>query len=144
MTDPNLHQPLPARRQIEHLHGLYCKLSGLPMRLDMHREAVWFEWLRRGFTAEDLALVLRHLRKAIAGGSRNPGALKFSNVIGQPDYFEEDLALSRAQGRARPPGTITVSTGPTTRRVANPGTAETSIPVGQVIEAMRAAAERKG
>ena len=81
---------------IQRLHGLYCSLTGFTLRLDMLRESTWFEWLRRGFTADDLQTMIRHLRREIRDGRRNPGALKFSNLIGQPDSFEEDLAAVRA------------------------------------------------
>lgn len=143
MTDPNAGQPMPARQQIEALHGLYVRLTGHQVRLDMSREAVWFEWRRRGFTADDLQFVIRELRAAIARGDRNPGALKFSNLIGQPDFFEEDLAALRAKARPGPPTTRTVRTGDTTRIVADPGTAPRAVPIGDVIAAMRQAAGRR-
>ena len=121
MTDPNHGQPLPARQQIERLHGLYCRLSGQQIRLDMAREGIWFEFIRRGFTGEDLQLVLRALRAAIARGDRNPGALKFSNLVGQPDYFEEDLALIRAHARPKPATEKTQRHGDTEKIVEDAG-----------------------
>lgn len=89
-----------ARKRIEGLHGLYVGLTGLQLRLDMQREQEWFWWLQRGFTEEDLRLVVGHLKRGIAAGKRNPGALKFSNLIVPVDYFEEDLAEARARTRA--------------------------------------------
>ena len=85
------------------LHKLYCQLTGLILRLDMDRERMWFEWCRRGFTADDLCAVIAHIRQGIKTGKRNPGALKFSNLIGNLDYFEEDLALIRATRRTPRP-----------------------------------------
>lgn len=87
---------IKALEQIKKLHAAYCTLTGFRISLDMMREGVWFEWLRKGFTQEDLQLVVRHLRKGINDGQRNAGALKFSNLIGQVDHFEEDLAMARA------------------------------------------------
>lgn len=87
------------RQQIEKLHALYIVLTGLDVRLDMARESVWFEWLRRGHTEQDLRDVVAHLRQGIRAGDRKPASLKFSNLINQVDYFEEDLAMARAQKR---------------------------------------------
>jgi hypothetical protein len=106
---------------INTLHADYQRLARLPLRLDMHREAVWFEWGRRGFTADDLRCVITYLRGEIRAGRRHPAALKFSNLIGQPDYFEEDLALARAQARPRQPATRTVQTGDTQRIIPDAG-----------------------
>lgn len=91
---------------IPSLHRLYANLTGFDLRLDMAREQTWYQWTRFGFTADDLRLVIVHLRSEIKRGNRNAGALKFHNLIGQPDYFEEDLALARAGQRvaqAAPP-----------------------------------------
>lgn len=91
--------------EIQQLHELYRELTGLVIRLDMARERDWFEWRKRGFGKAELALVVRHIKAGIRTGKRYPGALKFSNLIGMPDRFEEDLAQARAEGRkvaARP------------------------------------------
>lgn len=120
--------------QISHLHGLYSRLTGFKLRLDMGREAVWFEWLRRGFTADDLQALIRHLRSEIREGRRNPGALKFSNLIGQPDFFEEDLAVLRALNRNRVTSESVVS------RVVHTGDTERRLPdVSPTHDARRAA-----
>lgn len=138
------------RALIEALHDTYCRLTGQQITLNLARESQWFEWCRfrrhRPFTTDDLAAVIRHLQAAIKKGDRNPGALKFSNLIGNPDYFEEDLGLARASARPARPVTHTVSTvtadGQRTERVVPAdGTQNTAIPVAQVIAAMRAAVE---
>ena len=89
------------RQRIQALHALYMQLTGLSLPLDMHRESVWYEWQRRGHGEQELRDVVAHLRQGIRAQRRNPGALKFSNLIGQIDYFEEDLAEARAQARSR-------------------------------------------
>ncbi len=81
---------------IQKLHALYVALTGLEIRLDMAREREWFEWARRGFTEDDLRLVILHIKRGITAQKRNPGALKFRNLICQPDYFEEDLAEAKS------------------------------------------------
>lgn len=92
--------------KIRALHALYVQLTGQPISLRMDRERTWFDWLayrQPEFTAEDLRAVVLHLKAGIKDQKRNLGALKFSNLIGQPDYFEEDLALATAHARPRPP-----------------------------------------
>lgn len=81
-------------------HQLYCQSTGqsLPLRFD--RERLWYEFLRAGFTLEDLAQVVRYLQKEIRHTRRNVGALKLSNLL-QLDRFEEDLQISRV--RLAPP-----------------------------------------
>ena len=95
------------RAFIAALHRLYCQLTGLVIPLDMQRETIWFEWQRRGHGEQELRDVIAHLQRGIREQRRNPGALKFRNLIGMPDYFEEDLAEARAARRAyqaRPQG----------------------------------------
>ena len=95
------------RAFIARLHALYCQLTGLVIPLDMQRETIWFEWQRRGHGEPELRVVVAHLQRGIREQRRNPGALKFRNLIGMPDYFEEDLAEARAARRAyqsRPQG----------------------------------------
>jgi hypothetical protein len=122
------------RDQIPNLHGLYVRLSGRDIRLTMSRIFVWESWLTHGWNAGDLAALVRHLRDQVAAGRRNPGALKFENLIGDSDKFEEDLAELRAQSRPRPPSTKAVQTGPTQRIVPNANLEDTSQSAGNVLE----------
>jgi hypothetical protein len=87
---------LSSRELIPQAHRLYCQWTGqnLPLRFD--RERLWYEFLRAGFTLEDLAQVLRYLQKEIRHTRRNVGALKLSNLL-QLDRFEEDLHISRVR-----------------------------------------------
>jgi hypothetical protein len=85
--------------EIRELHERYKMLTGLVVPLDMHREYLWMEFLRRGLTGQDLAVVVRAIRRGVAEGSRNRGALRFHNLIGQIDYFEEELAEAASQTR---------------------------------------------
>ncbi len=86
--------------QIAAAHQLYCQLTGQTLRLGFDRERQWFEWLRAGFTPEDLRRVVAYLQREIRAGRRNVGALKISNLL-QPDRFEEDLNIRRV--RLQPP-----------------------------------------
>jgi hypothetical protein len=86
--------------QITAAHQLYCQLTGQSLRLSFERERPWYEWLRAGFTPEDLRRVVAYLQREIREGRRNVGALKLSNLL-QLDRFEEDLNIRRV--RLSPP-----------------------------------------
>lgn len=114
---PRRSSPQPSiEREIRDTHAWFCKRTrqeGLSLRFDRHR--LWYDFLRTyGFTREDLDVVISYLNQGIKDGKRNPGSLKLSNLIGQPDRFEEDLMearrvmgggarASRVPGAASPP-----------------------------------------
>jgi len=79
---------------IEQAHQLYGQLTGQNLTLRFDRQRLWYEFLRAGFTLQDLAQVVRYLQKEIRQTRRNVGALKLSNLL-QLDRFEEDLNISR-------------------------------------------------
>jgi hypothetical protein len=89
-------QPGLGAGQIASVHQLYCHLTGQSLRLGFDRERQWFEWLRAGFTPQDLRRVVGYLQREIREGRRNVGALKLSNLL-QPDRFEEDLNIRRVR-----------------------------------------------
>jgi hypothetical protein len=97
-------QPAICPEQITAVHQLYCQLTGQSLRLGFDRERQWFEWLRTGFTPQDLRRVIGYLQREIREGRRNVGALKLSNLL-QPDRFEEDLHIRRVrlEPQPRPP-----------------------------------------
>lgn len=104
--------------QIKALHETYCRLTGLTIRLSYDRHRAWFDFLQAGFSPDDLALVISYLKKGIAQNDRNPGALKFHNLVQQLDYFEEDLAMARKPERPRPaPEPRQQTVGDTTRQL---------------------------
>jgi len=84
---------------IESIHKVYCDATGQQIRLAYDRERFWAVFIADGFTAEDVALVCRYLVKAIKAGDRNPGSIRFRNLIERPDLFEEELALAKAAQR---------------------------------------------
>ena len=77
-------------------HELYCQLTGQKLSLRFDRERLWYEFLRAGFSAQDLKRVVAYLQKEIRASRRNVGALKLSNLL-QLDRFEEDLNISRVR-----------------------------------------------
>ncbi len=83
-------------------HELYCQLTGQKLSLRFDRERLWYEFLRAGFSAQDLKSVLAYLQKEIRASRRNVGALKLSNLL-QLDRFEEDLNISNVRLRSAPP-----------------------------------------
>lgn len=82
-------------------HELYCQLTGQQLTLRFDRERLWFEFLRAGFSAQDLKIVVAYLQKEIRASRRNVGALKLSNLL-QLDRFEEDLNISNVRLRSAP------------------------------------------
>lgn len=122
---------------ITSIHSLYCSLTGFQLALDMHREAVWFDYLRR-FTADDLRTVVRHLKQQAKQG-RAARSLKFRSLIVNLDYFEEDLAEARAVARGTNPYTDRDSV------LAATGRIDTNTPLPrsahQILAAMKAAQE---
>lgn len=95
-------QSLVTNTEIQQIHRVYCQATGFNLALDIAREQDWLLWLKRGFTADDLRLMVSHLRREIQAGRRNEGCLKFRNLIVNVDFFEEDLAELRARQRPRP------------------------------------------
>ena len=92
---------LPAK--IASVHALYCRLTGFDLRLDMAREQAWYLFFQRELTEQDLRDIIQFLRSEIREGRRNPGCLKFRNLISNIDYLEEDLAECRARRRYKKP-----------------------------------------
>jgi hypothetical protein len=82
-------------------HELYCQLTGQKLSLRFDRERLWYEFLRAGFSAQDLKRVVTYLQKEIRASRRNVGALKLSNLL-QLDRFEEDLNISNVRLRSAP------------------------------------------
>ena len=95
-------------------HELYCRLTGQELTLRFDRERLWYEFLRAGFSNDDLKTVVTYLQKEIRASRRNVGALKLSNLL-QLDRFEEDLNISKVRLRSAPPSAssgLTPSTPP--------------------------------
>jgi hypothetical protein len=85
---------------VRELHQLHCHWTDQTLSLRFDRERLWYEFLRAGFSAQDLKRVVTYLQKEIGAQRRNVGALKLSNLL-QLDRFEEDLNISRV--RLKPP-----------------------------------------
>ena len=62
-------------------HELYCQLTGQKLSLRFDRERLWYEFLRAGFSTQDLKRVIAYLQKEIRASRRNVGAQKLSNLL---------------------------------------------------------------
>lgn len=90
--------PPNAIQIVKELHATYVARTGYEIAYNMTRENVWRQWCAWGewkWTPADLSRVIGYLKTEIRKTKRNAGALKFSNLIGQPDKFEEDLQMSQ-------------------------------------------------
>ena len=122
-------------QNIREFHQLFEQLSGAKFTLDFCRMDAWRQFInyRRDepYTHNDLKLVWRFLKKQIINGKRNAGALKFRNLVMNPDYFEEDLAEAigdaERSGKPLPPKTKVVTYGNTNRIVENDNMHNTAI-----------------
>lgn len=125
------------------LHDEYCRLIGSTLALTLDRMYWWSAWKARGFTIEDLRLVVTTIQKGIRDDRRRFGALKWSNLIQCADRFEEELSEARAMLRNAKPKRdareSVVSSMPTVRQAParEPCTAK---PISHWIEKMREAA----
>lgn len=132
-----------AVRNVERLHALYEKSTGFKYRLDYSRIRAWHDFQEAGFGEGDLALVLGYLKKKIAAGDRNVGALKFGNLITALDRFEDDLNVAQHENRIRSgkrPATVQAvqQVGDITRTVELPReTEQDAVDVGAVFAAIR-------
>jgi hypothetical protein len=125
---------------VRSLHAAYCRASRMEIRLTPDRERDWFDFLKDGFNLEDLVLVCGYLNREIANGNRNPGALKFSNLVRDRERFEEDLSLARKILRPRKPPTVqtTQNVGDVARTVEIPRpTEDDAIDVSKIFAAIR-------
>lgn len=92
--------PPNAPQLVQDLHAAYVARTGLEIAYNIGRENVWREWCSYSnwtWTVEDLARVIGWLKVKISRDERNAGALRFANLIGQPDRFEEDLQFARKE-----------------------------------------------
>jgi len=70
--------PAIGLEQITAAHQLYCQLTGQSLRLGFDRERQWYEWLRAGFTPQDLRRVIAYLQREVRENRRNVGSRKTS------------------------------------------------------------------
>jgi hypothetical protein len=86
---------------IRKLHGLYEDLTTIEVILSVEKMYAWEAWMTR-YNAEDLRLVVRMLHGKIKSGVKTWSCLNFRNLIGNLEYFDEDLGEARATSRIAP------------------------------------------
>lgn len=137
--------PLITQSQIDACAAEYTRLTGFHLNhrgVFDHRTRSWYEWLKGGYTLADLGFVITWLKRGIREGKRNPGCLRFSNLIERPDLFGEELAMSKAEFRnKRPvasPKESVIAALPTVRQLA---AEKPALPISHYIEQLRRAAQ---
>lgn len=88
---------------IRALHKVYCDQTDLSVPLSMDRIFMWERWLVEGHTAQDLTTVVRFLKGKIKAGTKTFACLRFHYLIGNLEFFSEDLAEAKALARASKP-----------------------------------------
>lgn len=84
--------------KLPELHALYCSLTMRQVSLDTHTRFRWEAWAVRGWTADDLCLVVKFIKKKVASGQRREESLRLYNLI-DTARFEDDLQDARGQRR---------------------------------------------
>lgn len=92
--------------EIAHLHAVWNAATGQALRMgicDYEREFGYHQFIKAGFTAQDISTVVNYLHREIAKGNRLNGALRWSNCIGNLVRFDEDLQMAKAAARIPKP-----------------------------------------
>lgn len=84
---------------IQEIHSAYCLATGFKIRLAYDREHAWYQFIKDGFTKDDLLLVIVWIQNEIKSERRREASLLFRNLIVQLDRFEEDLSMARSHAR---------------------------------------------
>lgn len=110
MNEPNYYkigELLHPQFAIARFHAAYEQCTGiqLPLNGAFKREYEWGAWMAHGWTEADLRLVIAYLRRHFSSdwqsGRRDYffKMVRFSRLISDHEYFEEWLALARAEAR---------------------------------------------
>lgn len=94
--------PLITQSQIDAYAAAYCRLTGFALShrgVFDHRTRAWYEFIRAGYSIDDLSTVILWLKKGVREGKRNLGSMRFSSLVERPDLFGEELAMAKAEKR---------------------------------------------
>jgi hypothetical protein len=86
-------------RMASELHQAYCAAVGYEVALTLQRIFAWEAWKARGWTKDDLLLVISHLKSKIRAGRKWDSCLRFYQLICRLEDFEEELCAARALAR---------------------------------------------
>jgi len=130
-----------------HLHSIWNSVTGQSLPLvvcDYAREFGYHQFIKAGFTEADIMTVVRYLQSEIRQERRQPGALRWSNCIGNITRFAEDLELARGVLRNIKPAPTPKERALACLRpaVAQSGSLEqnTAKPIGELIANLKRAA----
>lgn len=87
------------RAMLDHFNEQVA-IEGLHEDYTMSQHFRFEQWLARGFTKDDLAIVIRYMRYRIRMGKREKESLLLRNLISNPDNFSEELSMARSWSRA--------------------------------------------
>src|SRR5215471_7123128 len=79
--------------KINKLHDVYLSKTGSKLDMRYDRERAWAEFIKEGYTEDDLVAVLDRLARLIQAGDRRPEAVKFSILIMEQDKFAQELDM---------------------------------------------------
>lgn len=85
--------------RIKELHAIYQRCSGIEIVLSMQRMQAWRCFLAQGYNEDDLRLAIELLRRKICAGKKTFACLRFGSLIGNLEWFGEDLGEARAMAR---------------------------------------------
>lgn len=85
--------------RIRLLHATLCRASGRAEPLTMQKIFAWESWLSQGWTEADLQMVVKAVRQKVDRRERQESALTFRRIIGDVEFFGEELAACRARAR---------------------------------------------
>lgn len=108
-------QQFPDRmKKVQALHAHFESLTGNRCTLSYMRIAAWDELIQRGYTASDVALVIRWVRSQMGkqGSGYSPSSLQFSRLVGDADIFEDRLNLARSAWKNAAPEKARTATPP--------------------------------
>lgn len=135
------------RELVLKLHSTWNQLTGqrIPMGVCSYElEYGWLDFIKAGYTENDLQMVVRYLQAEIRKGDRKPAALRWSNCVKDVLRFAEELELARgSMRRVRPRTPIETAMAafrPTVAAVTPNETKVTARPVSELIENLKKAA----
>ncbi len=83
----------------DEIHRLYQTITNRDMPCTMAMHFQWNMWKSKGWTSDDLVLVVNHIKGLIKEDRRRPESFRFMNLIGNVERFNEDLSEARAYAR---------------------------------------------
>jgi len=132
---------------ITQLHAAWNSATGqhIPLGVCSYEiEHAWHQFLKAGYTEDDLKMVVVYLQAEIKKGERKPAALRFSNCIGDVLRFSEELELARGALRQKPKPTsldrAMHQLRPTVAHVTPDENRSTAVPISTLIANLKAAA----